>query len=62
MEDKIIKEENEFGEVEIQFKNGITKKVLSKTTYIHYESGRKDCKVEVEPIDSNCENVKLGGN
>lgn len=47
MEDKMIKQEEEIGEGTITFKNGQKKKVPIKTVYKHYESGRKDCTVQV---------------
>lgn len=47
-EDKIIKTEQEIGQAHIVLLNGDRLPVKTLTTHTYYESGRKDCKVEIE--------------
>lgn len=50
--DKVIKTEEELGTVQLNLKNGKSIKVPAKTIYTIWESGRKDCTVQIQkPID-----------
>jgi len=54
MEDKIIKTEEENNIIHLNLKNGNRVPIKAKTIYTHYESGRKDCTIQLqEPIDIN---------
>ena len=49
--EKVIKIEEEIGEVTLNTKSGKQIKTNAKTTYTIYDSGRKDCHVEIlEPL------------
>lgn len=53
MEDKVKEVIEEFGEGVITFKNGQKSVVPTKTTYTIWDSGRKDCNVQIQkPIDA----------
>lgn len=51
MEDKIINTTEEISKMDVDLTHPITKQVIktikvdAKTTYTHYESGRKDCAI-----------------
>lgn len=49
MEDKIIRIEEETGLTTVELTNGKKVPCQSKTIYTHYESGRKDCTVVIDP-------------
>lgn len=52
MEDKIIKVEKELGQANIKLITGEIIPAKTLTIYTYYESGRKDCNVEIErPIN-----------
>lgn len=48
MEDKIIKIEEEIGVVTLNLVDGSKTPIKAKTTYTHWQSGRKDCHVSME--------------
>lgn len=48
MEDKVINIEEEIEDVVLNLKTGEKIPAKAKTTYTYYESGRKDCKIEIE--------------
>ena len=48
MEDKIIKIEEELGVMQLNLTDGRKIPVNAKTIYTYYESGRKDCTIQVE--------------
>lgn len=61
MEDKIIKVEEEIGIMHLDLTNGQRIPVNAKTIYTYYESGRKDCTIQVEkPLDLGTKIEKLG--
>lgn len=61
MEDKVIKTEEELSVMHVNLKTGEKVPVNAKTIYTYYESGRKDCKIELEkPIDLNNKLGKIG--
>ena len=50
--DKVIKVEEEFEEVTLNLKSGKKVNTQAKTIYTYFESGRKDCRVEIlKPLD-----------
>lgn len=60
--DKIIDIKEEMGEVTLNMKSGNKIKTLAKTIYTLYESGRKDCKLEIQkPIDLFGKQEQIGG-
>lgn len=48
IEDKVTHTTEEIGKAKVQTPTGEVVVVNSKTTYVHYESGRKDCHVLLE--------------
>ena len=60
MEDKIIKTTEEMGHMTVNFKNGEVQKVLAKTVYTHWESGRKDCAIHIlGPVDTSAKEQQV---
>ena len=56
-EKKIEKIVEEIGEVTIKLKNGIKRKIPSKTVYTYYTDGTNDCKIHIaKPLDLFGEN------
>ncbi len=51
-EKKVEKIVEEIGEVTIKLKNGIKRKIPSKTVYTYYTDGTNDCKIHIaKPLD-----------
>lgn len=48
MDDPIVDIKEEFHDTHITLPSGKVCCCKSKTTYTHYASGRKDCKIEIE--------------
>lgn len=48
MEDKIIKTEEEFSIMKVVMQDGTIFPINAKTTYTIWDSGRKDCAIELE--------------
>lgn len=56
-EKKVEKIVDEIGEVTITLKNGIKRKIPSKTIYTYYTDGTNDCRIEIaKPLDLFGEN------
>lgn len=50
MDDKITHVSTESGKMKVTMKNGEQCDVLAKTIYTHYQSGRKDCHIQIEDV------------
>ena len=62
MEDKVIRTEEELSIMHLNMVDGQRVPIHAKTIYTHYESGRKDCTIQLEhPIDLNAKAEKPKG-
>lgn len=62
MEDKVTKVTEEEGIMTVNLKNGVSQKVLAKTIYTFWKSGRKDCAIQIaEPLIGSAIQQPIGG-
>lgn len=59
MNDKIINTTEEHNNMSVNLKDCTKKTVKAKTVYTHWESGRKDCTIQIlDPLNSVSKNNK----